>query len=62
MEQINPCVVCGKEAKIEQGEWRGLSYFYVQCANCCMTGEVCETREDAVELWDELTLEKWMEE
>jgi len=27
-----------------------------------MTGEVCESYEDAIELWNAITLEAWMED
>jgi hypothetical protein len=62
MYNIKACVVCGKEAELLHCQWRGVNFCYVQCIGCCMTGEVCETSEDAIDLWNKMTLEKWLEE
>ena len=62
---IKLCVRCGSEAECQPCSCVCGRYpptYSVVCTNCGMTGEVCESYEDAIELWNAITLEAWMED
>lgn len=60
--QINPCPRCGRKPELEKyfkyskdiGDFYFAGWRY-QHLNCCLHTGCCETREEAVTKWNEMT-------
>jgi len=62
MDSIKACVRCGAKAELEHDTCAGDTIHYVQCVNCGMEADACYLEADAIELWNALTLEDWLED
>lgn len=53
--QINRCPKCGKKPKVMRTVRFALTLFDVRCNDCHMHTGCRETRDEAIEKWNELT-------
>jgi Lar family restriction alleviation protein len=55
MDKLKVCPFCGSEAIIEEDK-KGL-ICVVSCNTCCAEGQVCQTKDEAIRMWNTRPIE-----